>query len=345
MKRTILYLGLAALLAVACAKDPVEGKNDDAKLYFDSWMQVHHPGAARTPLGAGIISESSGTGAAAGSAEANPFIRVRYTIRDLAGAIQSTSEELTARQLGTYEEENYYGPATWVRSNNGLLPGVEESISQMSCGGKRTVVIPGWLLGGTDRYKSAQEYLDNVTGTPMIYELELDEVISDIGKWETDSIGRYVARNFPGKSVQDSLKYGFYYFRTGQPSSEESFKKDTTIYVNYIGRRLDGTVFDTNVKDTAKFYGLYSASRNYGPAAIKWYGDDQTYTDIKMTAYQSSSSSSVIDGFSYALDKMHPYEKGTAVFYSTMGYKSTGSGSTIPGYSPLRFDFEIVDKP
>ena len=42
---------------------------------------------------------------------------------------------------------------------------------------------------------------------------------------------------------------------------------------------------------------------------------------------------------------MHPHEKGTAVFYSGVGYGSSGSGSTIPAYAPLRFDIEIVDKP
>ena len=42
---------------------------------------------------------------------------------------------------------------------------------------------------------------------------------------------------------------------------------------------------------------------------------------------------------------MHPHEKGTAVFYSGLGYTYRGSGGSIPAYSPLHFDLEIVDKP
>ena len=177
------------------------------------------------------------------------------------------------------------------------------------------------------------------SGTNGILELELVEVIPDIVKWETDSLGRYIPAAFPGKTVADSLKYGFYYFRTGAPSSEDEFPTDTTIYINYVGRLLNGLVFDTNVKDTAKFYGLYSASRTYEPSTVTWFAADGTYSDIKL------GESTVIDGFSYALSKMHPHEKGAAVFYSGLGYSSKGSGSSIPAYAPLRFDIEIVDKP
>jgi FKBP-type peptidyl-prolyl cis-trans isomerases 1 len=149
----------------------------------------------------------------------------------------------------------------------------------------------------------------------------------------------------PGKSAADSLKYGIYYIRTGEPESETKFKNDTTIYVNYTGRRLDGVVFDTSIADTAKYYGIYSASRTYGPSAIKWYSEDGDYTKITMTAAGSSSSSEVIAGFSFGLDQMHPFEKGAVIFTANWGYGSRSSSSALPAYSPLRFDFEVVAKP
>lgn len=345
MKR-ILYISLAALVLCACAKDPVEGQNDKNKLYFDAWAQVNHPGASRTALGSLLIADEPGTGAAVGTADDNPYVQVRYTVRNLEGSVSATTDEALSRQLGEYSEVNYYGPVIWNRSAQTLMPGLEDALSGMRCGGSRTVVIPGWLLGSYDRYDKEQDYLDNVTAKQsQIYEIHLDGVISDIVKWGADSAGRYVSRHFPPRTVQDSLKYGFYFVMTGPPTSVDTFKADTTIYVNYIGRRLDGTVFDTNLKDTAKFYGLYSASRSYGPAAIKWYGSEGTYTDITMTAYGSSSAGSVINGFAYALDQMRPHEKGTAVFSYNWGYGQSGSGDAIPAYSPLRFDFEIVDKP
>lgn len=338
MKRNLLYTAFLALVLCACGKEPVIGLNDSNKLFFDSWIQVNHPDATPSSMGSYVLKETPGSGTAAGTADVSPYVRVNYVVRDLDGIIQSTSRRDVAQRIGTYDEKNYYGPVVWLRGEGHLSAGLDDAISPMKIGGTRTVAIPGWL-NTTSRYATEEEYLANVSGTSTVFDLELVEVIPDVKKWETDSLGRYVVRTFPGKSVSDSLKYGFYYFRTGAPSSEKEFPTDTTIYINYVARLLDGHVFDTNVKDSAKFYGLYSASRTYEPSSITWFSSDGSYSDIKM------GGSSVIDGFAYALSKMHPHEKGAAVFYSGVGYGSSGSGSTIPAYAPLRFDIEIVDKP
>ncbi len=352
MKKTLLYLTLAAVLFGSCATDPKTGKNEASKRYLDAWMKLNHPEAQQTRLGSYILEDIPGTGEAAGTTEQNPYVRVSYTLRSLAGAVSLTTDEQLSKQLGTYTETGYYGPAVWYRGDNALLAGLEEAVADMRCGGTRTVVIPGWLMGADSQtgesyhYDTAEEYYEKVSGSaPTIYTLTLESVIPDIVKWENDSLARYVPEHFPGKVAADSLKYGFYYFRTQAPSSEETFKKDTTIYINYIGRRLDGVVFDTNIADTAKYYGIYSASRNYGPAKIKWYVKEGKYTDMEMTSSGSTTATSVIPGFSFALDQMHPHEQGAAIFSSSWGYGTRSSGSAIPAYSPLRFDFQIVDKP
>ena len=355
MKKTYLYLSLAALVLAGCAKTPKVGVNDATKRYLDAWIQVNHPDAVRTTLGAYVLEDKPGTGVSASSGEAYPYVRVDYTIRSLSGTVQATTDEALSKQLGTYttnkSKNPYYGPVVWYRGNNNLVAGVEELISTMNVGGRRTVVMPGWLTGvesstsAAIRYDTAEEYLAKVSGSdPLIYEMELTDVIPDIQKWQIDSIGRYVANQF-GKTAADSTKYGLYYFRTGAPSSERTFPNDTTIYINYIGRRLDGSVFDTSIADTAKYYGIYSASRTYGACKITWYASDKDYTSITMTSSESSSGSTVVNGFSCGLDQMHPHEKGSVIFTSNWGYGVSGSGVAIPGYSPLRFDFEIVDKP
>ena len=332
------YAAILALALCACAKEPKTGLNDGNKLFFESWIHVYYPDAVPSTMGSYVIAETPGSGTAAGTADANPFVRVHHVIRDLDGALQSTSRREVAQREGSFSEENYYGPVVWPRGEGHMSAGLDDAIAPMRTGGSRTLAVPGWL-NTTSRYATQEEYLAQVTGTDSVFELELVEVIPDIKKWETDSLARYVVRTFPGKSAGDTLKYGFYYLRTEAPSSEKDFPADTTIYINYVGRMLDGHVFDTNVKDSAKFYGIYSASRTYAPSSVTWFGSDGKYSDIKL------GGSSVIDGFAYALSKMHPHEKGTAVFYSGIGYGSSGSGSTIPAYAPLRFDIEIVDKP
>ena len=338
MKRTILYLCAAALLSAGCAKTPSVGLNDAAKRYFDSWMSVAYPDAVREEPGYYVLEDIPGNGMLAGDADNTPYVRVDYVIRSQDGTINDTSYEQLAQQVGTYDSADYYGPVIWLRGSGNMQAGLDEALKTMRTGGYRSFVMPGWLAT-TSRFDTEAEYLANVSGSVTVYDVKLLELITDVKKWETDSVGRYVSKTFPGKTVQDSLKYGFYYFCTGEPSSTREFPADTTIYINYVGRLLNGQVFDTNVKDSAKFYGLYSASATYSPSTITWHSSEGTYKDIKM------GSSTVIDGFSYALSKMHPHEKGTAVFYSGLGYGSSGSGSTIPAYGPLRFDIEIVDKP
>ena len=58
-----------------------------------------------------------------------------------------------------------------------------------------------------------------------------------------------------------------------------------------------------------------------------------------------SSSSTTISGFARTLWEMRAFEKGVGIFYSPLGYGVSGSGASIPSYSPLIFEIEIVAKP
>ena len=340
MRKAIFYFCLAAMITLCgCAKTPKAGLNDANKRYFDAWIKVHHPDAKPTALGVYVLETQEGTGQQAGNSDTNPYVRLDLVQRNLDGAISYTNIEEVAKRLGTYKEGNYYGPEVWTRLAGVLPAGIEEVLSTMRVGGSAKFVMPGWLMT-VDRYDTAEEYIAKVSGSDhSIYEFTLREVIPDIKKWETDSIGRYLATNKIPKSVGDSLKYGYYYIRTGEPSSTNEIPNDTTLYINYTGRLLNGTVFDTTVKDTAKFYGIYDASKTYQPVSVTWFSFDEDYTKIQL------GGSEVVDGFAYTLYQMHAHEKGTGIFYSGLGYKNSGSGDVIPGYAPLRFDIELVDAP
>lgn len=56
----------------------------------------------------------------------------------------------------------------------------------------------------------------------------------------------------------------------------------------------------------------------------------------------SLGDGAVVKGFEEGLLKMKIGEKATIVFPSSLGYGTTGSGTTIPPYSPLIFSVEIV---
>lgn len=332
MKKISILLLAAAVAFCGCARTASVNKNDAEKRYIEAFIQTYYPNAQKTALGSYVLSSVPGTGAAAGTAESSPFVRVRYDVYDLEGNVAATTERAMAQRIGAFKENNFYGPVTWYRKENSLYVGLDELIATMKEGGKINALIPGWLIT-YDQYKTAAEYEEKSSGTTARYELTLVERISDIKTWEIDSIGRYIRRNFPTKSVTDSLELGMYYFTTKEPTDPTKYQPDSTFYINYIGRLLDGTVFDTNIKDTAKLYGLYNEKGTYTPKKIKMATE---LTDIKM------DENSMINGFSRALKEMGRFEAGTAIFNSTWGYGTSGSGSAIPAYSPLRFDIEIV---
>jgi FKBP-type peptidyl-prolyl cis-trans isomerase FklB len=138
----------------------------------------------------------------------------------------------------------------------------------------------------------------------------------------------------------DSLAghYGCYYKQLIAPVDTSSFPNDTTIYINYTGRLLNGQVFDTTIEKVAKDNNIYSATRTYEPTTVRW---AEKYEDLTL----GSDNSSVISGFALTLWQMRAMEKGIGVFYSPLGYSYNGSGSSIPPYSPLIFEIEVVAKP
>lgn len=357
---TIVYIA-AAIIATSCAKAEKVGPNDAYQRYFDAWMQLNHPDAQSTGLGIYIIEEELGKGNAVGE---KGYVLIDYKITDLEGNISSYSEAVTAKQLGKYKSTNYYGPAFWTTVETTLPAGVREAVVGAPVGTYRKVIIPSWLMS-YQAYDSEEDYLDPPlkkneeydasSYSNSIYEFTIRDYTEDMNQWQIDSIGRFFANKevkIDGKpafetfvtatgaqmTAADSVSTGFYYKQITAPTDTAAFATDTTIYINYVGKLLNGLVFDTNIERVAKDNGLYSASATYSPTKIKW-GED--YSSLTM----GSEGSSVITGFAKTLWEMRAMEKGVGVFYSNLGYSYSGSGSSIPGYAPLIFEIELVAKP
>ncbi len=213
-----------------------------------------------------------------------------------------------------------------------MKAGLMQALKGMKVGGTRTVIIPGWFNNLGD-YKTEKEFMDNLTGVDAIYTITLKDLSPNIMKWEVSELEKYVKNNMAGV---DSSMYGIYYHTLVQPVDTATIKRDSTIYINYIGRLLDGSVFDTSIADTAKFYGIYSASRSYGAQKIKLAED---YKEIEF------GDGNAVTGFSYALSKLRRFEVARCGFISNYGYGTKGSSPSIPPYAPLVFDLFVVDKP
>ena len=347
----ILITAAAGLSLLACAKSTPDTTGQDAKTYLQLWIDRQDPNHTkfeyREADGLYLFKDKenpSPAGGEARDAEQYPYVHLRYTLSYLDGTISSTTEETVAKQLGTYGVSNYYGPE-WLRLGEGYsYAGLDALLADMRTGGSRKAIIPAWMLT-TARYSTQEEYLSACsTSSNLVYEVTFVGQCEDPEAEGVAEAAAYVAARYPGaESVayweEDAFPAGTFWLITDTSGfkEEDKLSSSASIKINYTGRRLDGTVFDTTVKRVAQDARIYNSSKSYGPQSVSL---NEDYSEITM-----GSSSSLISGFKGALSLMHWHgQKAIAIFSSIHGYSSSGSGNTIPAYAPLIFELEILEE-
>lgn len=125
---------------------------------------------------------------------------------------------------------------------------------------------------------------------------------------QDEQIADYITRNKLTVTTQTSD--GVRICKTQAVASGPELVGGQTVSVRYSGKLLRyGTVFDTNV--------------------------GKQLFDVTL------GSTSIIRGFESGIRALKVGEKATIIFSSSLGYGDTGY-SSIPGYTPLAFDIEIV---
>ena len=335
---------LALSLSLAgCAKEKEQSEREIQERILDAYIQSNHPSAQKLSSGLTILNLEEGTGKKPGT---NDGIYIHYNTYDLAGTCKSTTDSLKARMLGTYDPGIYYGPSLFIL-NSSTTVGMRELLGKIGRGGRVTAIIPPWLTSAGNK-NSGYSTSGQQSSVNIIYEINGGIVIDDVQKYQVDSLESYSKKYFSPKV--DSTAYG-YYFRnfthtSGIPAADTVVAGDK-VGIWYVGRLLDGYVFDTNIIDTARKYRIYDASKDYEPLEVTM---ESSYD--KMTTYGSSSSSnnvsvgsegssSLILGFVRALKSMTYADHASTFFMSGLGYGSTGnmtSGKGVPEYAMLRFD-------
>lgn len=340
-KKTIFAAIATGLLIVSsCAKPPKATNNANAKLYFDSWISIHLPQAEKVGKGIYILPEMEIEGTGAETVSDSCYVMVNYTKRTLDGSIVESSTEEKAKQLGIYNKANYYGPKIIYTLPGSTQAGIYEALYGMKRGASRVAIIPGWLAS-FDKFDTEEEYLNkHKDGEHTIQEFEVVDFTKDIDAKRLTELEAYCKEEL-NLTLKDTLKKGFFYkelFTPTNPADTAKFNKDTTVYINYTGRLLNGQVFDTTIEDTAKVWHIYTPNRAYKPVRINW---AEFSNELTM-----GENSSLITGFTDLLWRMgRPYTKATGVFYYKLGYMEKGSGATIPPFASLRFDIEFTADP
>ena len=339
MLKRIPFALMAGLVAVGCAQETTMTTSEKAQQYLEKFIEKYHPFVTPDEYGIYVLEDTPGTGKPWSGDSLYTYACT--TIRSLGGTITSTQEEKVAKQLGTYVKGNYYG-ARFQQTGEGIsYAGLDALLKGMRAGGTRKAIIPACLLT-TSRYSTYKEYLANSTqDSALEYTVTLKGQVNDIDRLEKDSLANYVLDVFgedvkPSTYNDDAAPDGSFYFLSDSTAfiGMDRFPADTTIRINYTGRLLNGQVFDTTSEKVAKDAGIYNSSKTYSPANLTI---ATNYTEMKM------NDSSLIEGFSAGLSKMRWLnQKATILFISSLGYTSSGSGQTIPPFSPLIFEIELL---
>lgn len=325
----IISLLLAASLAVSCAVSPEEDEDASYDRVMKAWMRVNHPGIQ--PYGSGgayVLDMSQGSGPAVTD---SAYVRIHYTKRYLDQTIADTNLEYLAEQLGTWTVSSWFGGSTW-RVDQGYLPdALEEVIKHMRGGGYAQIALP--MSASEHDYTAYNAFSSTSESDNFLFEIAVDTVINDIYAYQDQEMKTWFREHYNSAStIEDHL----YFKKLVEHSAEtDTIPEGNNVNVRYIGRLMNGQVFDTNIEDTAKFYRLWKDGKTYEALSISYYKEDEE---------QFSSSNSVVDGFGKAIVNMNYGEEAVTLFRSDLGYGEKGSSPAIPEYAPLFFWLYIEPK-
>lgn len=342
--KLIVLAALSGIFLLSCVKEEDESSASIQKRILEAWLEVNYPNKDYevTQSGLVILSHEKGEGE---SPENYQAAYIHYNVKWLDGNYKSTTDKDIAQMLGTYSEAKYYGPELAEIGYGKITEGLHEALCMMNNGSKMTIIIPPYLSANDYTNNYGYGYTSSKTETQttnLIYEVEMEHVISNLTRFQTDSLEAFKNICYPGL---DSTANGFY-FKKLSGTSTDTISSGDKAAVWYVGRLLDGYVFDTNIEDTAKKYGLYDASSTYEALTVSY---KSTYKEMSSSSDDNSNSSSTdgdgyVPGFAKALKSMTYGDHAITFFSSDWGYGSTStmsSGSGVPAYSMLYFDIYV----
>ncbi len=163
-----------------------------------------------------------------------------------------------------------------------------------------------------------QEYQNEENVKKQASYLELSRALIEADGVEID---KFLAENNLEARIDDSgIRYTILSEGNGDfPQNGE------TVRVNYTGKLMDGTIFDTSIEELAKTAGLYNPGRPYEPIIFPL------------------GTGSVIKGWDIGIGLLRPGAKGVLYIPSSLAYGERGSGPTIAPNAILIFNVELVE--
>lgn len=149
---------------------------------------------------------------------------------------------------------------------------------------------------------------------------EQKKMMDGMKDMEASQLSKYLSENTaPTIKTASGLRY-----RITKAATKPKALKGDTVFVNYVGKTLDGKVFDSSIEAVAKAANLQQEGRAYEPISVV-VGQGQ-----------------VIPGWDEGLLLINEGAKASFIIPSELAYGAQGAGQDIRPFTPLLFDVELV---
>lgn len=304
MKKSILFLSAAAMLAVSCQNF----KKGDGGLEYN------------------IVDDASTDKAVTGD-----FLSVDMTIRtDRNDSLLNSTYDLGLPQIVQIASDSIQG--SYKGDYNSMFTFLGEGDSAVFKLNLDTMAA----RTGQPKPEFADKYVTftvkvrkhfkkgQLTDSALYSQLDtyFKGELETIQKAEAGKVTKYVADN---KLEPKKTASGLQYVVTEEGKGAKPALGDTVV-VNYTGKLTNGTVFDSSIKEVAE-----SAKLGVDPM--------RTFEPLRF----SLGNQPVIQGWTEGLQLLTKGTKATFIIPSALAYGDRPAGQKIPPYAPLIFDVELVD--
>lgn len=303
MKRKILTLGIVMAVIVGmvgCIKE-VENKDEEKAIENDQALQKYIADSSFS-----VTKDSSGfyyslsLNPAGVKLTTGDEVKVRFNAYQLDGTKIWTSEKDTAKLV----KFPFFTGYPFV------VPSMELALRKMRTGEKVKIFAPFYLgfYGNFERPLTGRFINSNIPAyTPIRIDLELVSKSSEI-----EQINQYIAQN--NLVVSERTSDNLILIKTKSVATGDTLGTGKSVTVKYIGKLLDGTVFDPGTKPLS----FVTGPRN-----------------------------GYITGFDRGVRKLKIGEKAIIILPSALGYGKDGVINQnrefgIRPYQPIQFEVEIL---
>lgn len=316
MNLRLLLLLLLPISLFSCKKGG-DDAHDAEMRKLNAWILVNNITVTPTASGMYFIPVKEGTGEMPSDTS---YIYYNYSLETLDGDIIESTEISVADNWGFHKPTTHYTPGMF-RMNSKMftvIKGIHEAAMLMKEGGRARLILPSNLAFGSQGFGS-------VLGgnTSIIVNLELYKVVNNIASYEKELVYQYSEDSLP--QPKESMEKGNIYYKKLIQYPDSLLVADVAkeVRVYYIGRFLDGYIFDTNIKAVAEEAGIYNANKSYTPFSV------------------TLESNAVVPAFEKVLLMMRKDEKFKLVTTSSFGYGEQLNNPGIPPFSPLVFEITV----